>query len=159
MASNPLSQTRPPGRNKTQVYLIAASVAVVSALLIYLQFARPTPPQELPLTPEARAYIGNLGLADVNMTAKLDYFGQKVVEISGNITNNGPRNLGVVEVRCVFSNYAGQVILRQRSAIVSAKMGGLKPGETKPFRLPFDNIPEGWNQQIPALVIAGIAFE
>jgi hypothetical protein len=38
-------------------------------------------------------------------------------------------------------------------------MGGLKPAETKAFRLPFDNIPQGWNNQMPQLVIAGIVFQ
>jgi hypothetical protein len=37
-------------------------------------------------------------------------------------------------------------------------MGGLKPGESKPFRLPFDDIPESWNNEIPRLVIASVQF-
>ena len=31
--------------------------------------------------------------------------------------------------------------------------------ETKPFRLPFDNIPESWNQTMPQLVMARIEFQ
>jgi hypothetical protein len=34
----------------------------------------------------------------------------------------------------------------------------LKPHETRAFRLPFDDLPEGWNQTVPGMVIAGIAF-
>jgi len=34
----------------------------------------------------------------------------------------------------------------------------LKPGETKSFRLPFDEIPGSWNQVMPQLVIAGVKF-
>ena len=45
-----------------------------------------------------------------------------------------------------------------RVSIVSGRMGGLKPGETKTFRLPFDEIPESWNQALPQLVIAGVKF-
>ena len=37
-------------------------------------------------------------------------------------------------------------------------MGGLKPGETKSFRLPFDDLPQSWNQSMPQLVIAGVKF-
>jgi len=50
------------------------------------------------------------------------------------------------------------LVLRERVPIVSAKIGSLAPGETKPFRLPFDNIPESWNQAMPQLVIAGMTF-
>ena len=37
-------------------------------------------------------------------------------------------------------------------------INGLKPGETRTFRLPFDDIPGGWNNQMPQLVIARIEF-
>ena len=37
-------------------------------------------------------------------------------------------------------------------------VGGLKPGETKSFRLPFDDLPASWNQAMPQLVIAGVKF-
>ena len=40
----------------------------------------------------------------------------------------------------------------------SQKTGGEAPGETKQFRLPFDSIPESWNQARPDLVIAAIDF-
>jgi hypothetical protein len=50
------------------------------------------------------------------------------------------------------------VVLRERVPIVSQKIGGVAPGDTKSFRLPFDNIPESWNQMMPQLVIARIDF-
>ncbi len=146
-------------KSRTPIYLIAVCVAVVSALVIYLEFSKPAAPAEIALTADAKNYITNLALADVGIEAKLDYFGQKVVEIRGDIGNNGGRALGVVEVSVVFRDYAGKILSRQRTPIVSVKMGGLKPGETKHFRLPFDAVPEGWNNQMPALVIAGIVFE
>lgn len=145
--------------DKTQRYLVAVCIAIVSALLIYLQFSKPAPPPEIQLSEDAKAYRTNLALSDVGMQAKLDYFGQKVLEINGTIGNNGPRGLGIVEVTCVFRDRGGKILSRQRSAIVSIKMGGLKPAETKPFRLPFDAVPEGWNNQMPDLVIAAIVFE
>jgi hypothetical protein len=157
VASSTLLQ--PKTQNRTQLILIAVCVAVVSALVLYLEFSKPSPPQEIALTADAKGYIGNLALEDVGIQAKLDYFGQKIVEISGKIGNRGDRSLGVVEVSCVFRDYSGKILTRQRSPIVSVKMGGLKPGETKSFRLPFDAIPAGWNNQMPQLVIAGIVFQ
>jgi hypothetical protein len=63
-----------------------------------------------------------------------------------------------VDLTCVFYDRYGQIVLRERSSIVRAKDGGLKPGETKPFRLPFDSLPESWNQGMPQLVIGQIVF-
>jgi len=162
VASNPILRTtadrvEPPSR--FPLYVIAAIVVFGGAFFAYLEFGPRPAPQEAPLSDDAKAYVRSLALTDVNMKASLNYFSQKVVEISGTIGNNGQRNLDVVEVMCLFRDPANQVVLRERSAIVSKKMGGLKPGEKKTFRLPFDSIPEGWNQQMPTLVIAGISFE
>lgn len=161
MASNyPLSAAAPPKRQAfglPQVVLIALVLAG-AGVVAYLELAPHRPVVEAPLTPEARAYIGNLKLSDVGMKAAKNYFSQVVVEIAGNITNAGGRNLDTVEIYCVFYDYYNQVALRQRVAIVSPKMGGLKPGETKSFRLPFDNTPESWNQNMPQLVIASVKF-
>ena len=161
MASNlPLSAAAPRKRQAIglpQIVLIALLIAG-GAVVAYLEYAPKKPAAEAPLTPEARAYIGNLKLSDVGMKAAKNYFSQVVVEIAGNIANAGDRNLDTVEIYCVFYDYYNQVTLRQRVAIVSPKMGGLKPGETKSFRLPFDNTPESWNQNMPQLVIASVKF-
>jgi hypothetical protein len=117
------------------------------------------PPPPPPLTDEAKAYVSHLRLSDVDMSAHEDYFRQRVVEITGKIQNAGDRKLNLVEINCVFYDPYGQVVLRQRTPIVSRKAGSLAPGDTKPFRLPFDTIPESWNNVMPQMVIARIDFE
>lgn len=112
-----------------------------------------------PITPEAKAYVRSLQLAEVEMKAIESFASQRVVEITGKITNNGDRKLKLVELNCVFADPYGQPVSRERVAIVRASKGGLAPGETKTFRLPFDNLPPGWNQALPQLVIAQIEFE
>ena len=134
-----------------------ASKAILSLSLLLA--ACNTAPQMPPtLTDQAKAYVRNLKLAGVEMKATDSLMGGQLVEILGKITNNGDRELKQVDLNCVFYDPYGQVILRQRSSIVRPKLGGLKPGETKPFRLPFDTIPQSWNQTMPQMVIAGILF-
>jgi hypothetical protein len=140
--------------------IVVALVVVVGAgFFLYLDWAsrRPLSPPP-PLTGEAKAYVRNLRLLDVDMQKHESYLKQAVVEITGKIGNNGNRVLNVVEINCVFYDPYGQVVLRQREPIVSRKIGGLAPGEIKNFRLAFDNIPESWNQALPQLVIAQIEF-
>ena len=48
-----------------------------------------------------------------------------------------------------------EVVLRRRLSIV---LSLVKPGESRSFRLPFDDLPGSWNNQMPQLVIAGIEF-
>ena len=104
------------------------------------------------------AYARNLKLDDVTMKANGSYIGQTVVEIEGTIANAGARPLDTVEIYCIFHDTYGQLVLRKRVPIVSPRMGGM-PGEMKPFRLPFDELPESWNQAMPQLVIAGVKFQ
>jgi hypothetical protein len=138
----------------------ALVLVLIAGAAIWFLFLRPSPlPQAAPLTPEAKAYVRNLGLAGVEIKAK-DSMLSTLVEITGKITNNGPRTLKQVELNCVFYDVSGQAVLRERVPIVRARDGsGLKPGETRTFRLPFDAVPESWNQALPQLVIAAIDFE
>ena len=138
------------------IVLVLALAAGLAAFLYLERLAnRPPPP---PLTAEARVYVRYLKLSDVQMKAHESYLKQSVVEITGNIENAGDRKMALVEIICVFYDAYGQVVLRERVPILSQKTGGVAPGETKAFRLPFDNLPESWNRMMPQLVIARIDF-
>lgn len=139
------------------MYIVAALVLLGGGLFAYLQLSN-RPQADLPLTPEAKGYVRNLSLSDVGMKATESYLQQTVVEIEGKIGNAGNRHLDRIEIYCVFHDRYGQLVLRKRVPIVSERSGGLKPGETKSFRLPFDEIPESWNQAMPQLVIAAVKF-
>ena len=159
MASEPATAKPPASAGSNPLfYVIGAVVLLGVGVWGYTQYADRHSNCDLPLTPEAKAYTRNLQLSDVEMKASENYFQQTVVEIGGKIANVGGRPLDTVEIYCVFRDTYGQLVLRRRLAIVSARMGGLKPGETKSFRLPFDDLPQSWNQAMPQLVIAGVKF-
>jgi hypothetical protein len=107
------------------------------------------------LTAEAKAYVQNLRLSGVSIKATESFAKQTITEIEGTVANAGERVVRSVEIVCVFYDPYGQVILRERVPIVKAP---LKPGESRPFRLAFDDIPASWNNQAPQLVIASIVF-
>jgi hypothetical protein len=140
------------------VIIGAAVVVLAGAAFVYLGMAEKRVPEPVLLSPEGKAYVRNLRLSDVTMKSTESYVQQRVVEIEGKVGNAGDRPLAIVDINCVFYDGIGQLVLRKRVPIVSERMGGLKPGETKSFRLPFDEIPESWNQQMPQLVIAGVKF-
>ena len=131
----------------------------LGAFLYLDRAAKKEPPPPPPLTGAARAYARYLKLSNVEMKASESYLKQSIVEITGDIGNQGDRILKKVEITCVFYDALGQVVLRERVPIVSPKLGAVAPGVVKPFRLPFDNVPESWNQTMPQLVIAGIEFQ
>jgi hypothetical protein len=136
--------------------LVIALIAVLILVggLAYLN--RPAAPvsDDGAASAEAKAYLPNLQLSDVNMTAAENLMKQQVVEVQGHIANHGPRKLALVEVYCLFYGVDGKELYRERIAIVRA----LGPQETRAFRLPFDTLPDGWNQAMPRLAIAKISF-
>jgi hypothetical protein len=139
---------------KIGIYALGIALALAGGLIWFVN--RPTAaPGSAPLSPDAKAYVRNLQLTSVTMKATESYVGQTVTEIEGKISNAGSRTVAHVDVYCVFYNSYGEVILRERVPIV---ITGLKPGETRAFRLPFDDIPGGWNNQMPQLVIARVEF-
>lgn len=140
--------------------MIALAAILIFGAFGWLTFGpKPAPPPPAVLTKEAREYLPNLALSNVRMQAAESYVQSRVIEIFGDITNKGSRKLKLAEVTCVFLNYSGQEIARERALVVGARGEGLAPGETKSFRLPFDTIPESWNQAVPTLIIAQIQFE
>jgi hypothetical protein len=140
------------------LYVVLVVVLLGTGGFWYYEYHASKAPQTLELSPEAKQYVANLKLSDVGMKATESYVQQTIVEILGKISNTGSRPLDTVELYCLFYDGYGKLVSRQRVAIVSPRFGGLKPQQTKPFRLPFDDIPETWNRQVPQLVIAGMKF-
>ncbi len=155
MASKPSLGSSQPS---PLLYIVGVIALLGAAVWGYSEYAARHSASAMALTPEAKAYSRNLQLSDVEMKASENYFKQTVVEISGKIANAGDRPLDTVEIYCIFHDPYGQLVLRQRLPIVGGRVGGLKPGEAKSFRLPFDDLPQSWNQAMPQLVIAAVKF-
>ena len=140
--------------SKTGLFTLAIALVLAGGVIWYVN--RPKPAARItPLSADAKSYVRNLQLSEVTMKATESYVGQTVTEIEGKIANSGSRTVAHADLYCVFYNSYGEVILRERVPIV---VTGLRPGETRAFRLPFDDIPSGWNNQMPQLVIARIEF-
>lgn len=168
-----MAANKPTIQEKKKKSIPPAAIVGLAVVLLgaggvfYLNQAANRPPAAPPpLTQEAKAYLPNLAFVAADgqtpespkMEAHESYLKQSVVEITGNLRNKGDRVLDLVEINCVFYDPYGQVVLRERVAIVGKKFGRLAPGESKPFRLAFDNVPEAWNQAMPTMVIARIEF-
>ena len=144
--------------NKKVTFIIAVALAALVAAGIWYMTRPPVRAQQAALTPEAKLYVRHLDLSDVTMKATDSYAGQTVIEIEGKIKNAGDRAVKTVEVWCIFYDAYGQMVRRARVPIVKAGASALTAGQTRGFRLPFDDIPESWNKQMPQLVIASITF-
>jgi len=146
-------------KNRLPVIPIVAGVAFVLVLIAGLLYlSRSERPVESKASSEATAYLSHLSLSDVTMQATENFMRQQVIEVKGHITDGGPRALRSIDVFCIFYSVNGLEIYRERVPIVPSTAAPLRPGETRAFRLPFDALPDGWNQAMPKMVIAGISF-
>jgi hypothetical protein len=157
MASPVVARTKIP---KTALWIGAVAVAAILGAAIYLERPAPKPVDDSGATAEAKAYVSHLELSNVNMVASENFMQQKVVEIQGTIANRGTRPLAAVDVYCLFAGLDGREVHRERAPILGTRGARtpLGPNEARPFRLPFDSLPEGWNEAMPKLVIARIQF-
>jgi hypothetical protein len=141
--------------SRTAIYTLAVLLFAGGILAWFVMRTPTADSSKITLTPGAKSYVRNLKLSEVSMKATESYVKQMVTEIEGKITNAGDRAVKQVQVYCIFYNSYGEVVLRERVPIVKS---ALQPGEMRSFRMPFDNIPGSWNNQMPQLVIALIDF-
>ncbi len=141
------------------IRIVAITLLIFAAAAYWLANRPKSDPGPAPISADAKQYVRQLDLAEVDMKATDSFVSQRIVEITGKITNKGDRKVKLIELNCIFSDPYGQPLSRERVSIVRPSKGGLPPGETKSFRLPFDNLPPAWNQRLPQLVIAQIEFE
>jgi hypothetical protein len=158
--------------------IIAGLVVLLGAAgFLYLDRAsKQTPAGPAPPSADARAYARNLRfvaddgvmLENPKMESHESYMGQTIVEISGNILNAGDRPVDSVDITWLFKDPGAlmpdgslyqDTIWRERTPLVTKKMGGLAPGQFRHFNVSFDDVPDSWNQAMPNLVIAGIEFK
>ena len=153
------SKKQPLLSNAVIITVVIAVMAATGGGLWFYQKVAHAAPAVTVLTPEAKAYVRSLQITESDMKAHESFAGVVgVVEITGKIKNAGDRPVDVIEIYCNFYDSYRQLVLREKQPIVSVKMGGLKPGEQKSFRMAFDSIPPSWNQSMPGLVIAQMQF-
>jgi hypothetical protein len=147
-------------RQVPPVFVIVGALAIAVIALSSWFLAKPSS-SSAPLgpSPEAKAYLPNLKLSGVALKAAENLMRQQVVYIDGQITNNGPRAIREIDVYCIFTDPNGSEVYRERVPVVKAT--GNTPfgsNQVRSFELPFDNLPDTWNQGLPHLVIARINF-
>lgn len=147
-------------RRISPVVLGVGGCTVILVIVTTAYLMRPVPQVSVAKpSAEATSYLPNLQLSDVTMKAAENLMRQQVVYIDGKIANNGPRAIERIDIFCIFSGVDGREVYRERVPVVQAAAATtFGPNQTRSFELPFDGLPDNWNQAMPRLVIAQIRF-
>ena len=140
--------------------VIVGIVVGILALILRSEQKKPTPPPP---------YAANLKFSDLKTSAAQNFAGATVSYLDGTITNTGNMTVIHATVQVTFKDELGQTAQREELPIRVLRTGGpydeavdlnlstLAPGQSKPFRLIFDNISAQWNHAYPDLQITQVS--
>jgi len=154
-------------RPESSVRPILIGIVALGVVVGILQLALRVE-QKKPAAPPV--YSANLKFSDLKTSAAQNFVGATVSYIDGAITNTGDKTVIHAVVQITFKDEMGQMAQREEVAIRVLRTGGaydeavdlglspLGPGESKPFRLTFENISAQWNHAYPDLQITQVTL-
>jgi hypothetical protein len=159
--SNPTAERQESGLRPIVVGIVVVGIVVgILALLLRTEQKKPAAPPP---------YAANLKFSDLKASAAQNFVGATVSYLDGSISNTGNQTLIHAVVQVTFKDELGQTAQREELPIHVLRTGGpydeavdltlspLAPGESKPFRLTFENISAQWNHAYPELQITQAA--
>jgi len=159
---NPSPAAQPDESGFRPVLIGVVIVAVVIGILVLVFRAEQKPPAEPP------AYAASLTFSDLKASAAQNFVGATVNYLDGTVTNTGDKTVIHAVVQVVFRDDMGQMAQREEVPLrvlrtgppydeaVDLNMSPLAPGQTKPFRLTFENISAQWNRAYPEMKITDV---
>jgi hypothetical protein len=136
---------------------ILASLGIALLSLAACSGPHRTPETSQPTAAE-KAYLQNIEVTGAQMTAAKNFLQHTVTTLHAQVTNKGNQAVTFLELDLVFSNFMGQVDLREKAHPVKADTPPLKPGETRAFEVSFDRVPDDWNQAAPQVTATRVVL-
>ena len=128
----------------------AASIAIAVAALAGCGGSPKQAAKSAP-TAQEEAYLQNIQITPGRVEAAKNFLNHTVTTVHGTLANNGRKTVLYVEISLTFSDIEGKPIEQKTAAPVSGNTLPLKPGETRPFKVSFDQVPAMWNQAVPRM--------
>jgi Protein of unknown function (DUF2393) len=160
--ANPTSEQESSLRPILIGIVIVGVIVGILTLVFRAEQKKPAPPPP---------YAANLKFSDMKASAAQNFVGATVNYLDGAITNTGDKIVIHVVVQITFKDDMGQTAQREELPIRVLRTGGpydeavdlnlspLAPGESKPFRLTFENISAQWNHAYPDLQITQVSVK
>jgi len=116
------------------------------------------------------AYAASLPISNIQMSEASSVAGGKATYVDGMIANKGDKTVSGITVQVAFRDFTNQLVQKETMPLnlirthepyidtqpVSA--APIKPGETREFRLIFDHVADGWNQNYPEIRVIEVKF-
>jgi hypothetical protein len=145
----------------------AAVLAVVALLLVLGHHAGPGPGRPGALA-AADPYAASLPITGIQMSDSSGVSGDKQTYLDGTVTNRGGKTVTGITVQVAFKDYNGGpagmdtlplALIRFRTPYVDTvpvSLAPIEPGQSRPFRLIFDSVPENWGGAYPQVRVTSV---
>jgi len=147
-------------------WIVALGVVVIAirVLVVLSHRSAPQNPGGAGLAP-ADPYAASLPISNIQMSQAGNMAGSQTTYVDGQITNQGQKTVIGITVQVAFHGFTNPIakketmpltLIRTRQPYVDTQpvsAAPIVPGETREFRLIFDNIPQDWNQNYPEIRI------
>ena len=160
---NPTTEPQESGMRSILIGIVIVAVMVgILALIFRSEQKKPAEPPP---------YAANLKFSDLKASAAQNFVGATVSYLDGTITNTGNRTVIHAMVQVTFKDDMGQTAPREELPIHVLRTGGpydeaidlnlspLAPGQSRPFRLTFENISAQWNRAYPDLQVTQVSVK
>lgn len=162
-----------PARERNWLPMAAAAaivlVAAVGLVLIFDHGKRA--PAAMPISAATDPYAANLAFGQLKMSESSNLAGGKSTYLDGQITNSGSKTISAITVQVLFRDVAHEVawndtqplrIIRTREPYIDVEplsAAPLAPGDSRDFRLIFDNVPQDWDGAFPEIRIIHVELK
>jgi hypothetical protein len=158
----------PPPSERSSTPIVAWAIAggvLVLALVVVLLTARhaPAPAAATTVLP-LDAYAPSLVFSGLQMSESTSLSGGKSTFIDGHVHNTGNRTVVGATLQVLFSNFDATqppqlesvplTLIRTHEPYIDTEpvsAAAIAPGETREFRLIFEDISPNWSQQLPEI--------
>jgi len=161
--ANPTTQREDSSLRPILIGIVIVGV-VVGILALVLRSKQKKPAEPSP-------YAANLKFSDLKASAAQNFAGATVSYLDGVVTNTGNQTVIHALVQVTFKDDMGQIAQREELPIHVLRTGGpydeavdfnlspLAAGQSKPFRLTFENISAQWNHAYPDLQVTQVVVK
>jgi hypothetical protein len=160
-------EAREPRSPLPWIVALVVVIVVIGVLVVVSHRQQPANPGGAGLAPPD-PYAASLPITHVQMSQASSMAGSQSTYIDGQIANQGQKTVTGITVQVAFHGFENPIakketmplsLIRTRQPYVDTQpvsAAPIHPGETREFRLIFDNIPQDWNQNYPEIRIIAV---
>ena len=153
---------------RSKVPWVLVAILVAAAILVALILWLPRTPRQR-MSPSAAQVPAQptgsqIQLTNLNLTPSTT---GGAFTLQAQLTNQGTSEINGVMVDATFKSINGQNLETIRVPVMGVEGGSntatepltsapIKPNETRPVRMEFTHVPQGWNQQLPELKVVTV---